>query len=137
MKDLIKTNCYDVEDTIVIVGSCLERMQPKAYNKLKKISSDIYDICLENTHLNTAITKMIGVLCRVKMKKIIFASVDKSPHCIQLHYIENEVRKAMDLANVEMIHYVAVNNELIEITNDTILKSKSLSELQNSELAGR
>lgn len=36
MKDLMKTNCYDVEDTMIIVGSCLKKMQPKAYNDLKK-----------------------------------------------------------------------------------------------------
>ena len=46
MKDLMKTNCYDVEDTMIIVGSCLQRMQPKAYNELQKVTSNIYDVCL-------------------------------------------------------------------------------------------
>lgn len=32
-----------------------------------------------------------------------------------------------------MIHYVAINNELVEIESDTIKKSKSLIELQNLE----
>ena len=91
MKDLMKTNCYDVGDIIVIVGSCLERMQPKAFNDLKNISSNIYDVCLECHHLNLVITKIIGMICRVRFKKIIFASIDKSPHCVQLHYIENEI----------------------------------------------
>lgn len=130
MQDLMKTNCYDVKETMIIVGSCLQRMQPKAYNELKKLSNNIYDVCLENTHINMVITKIIGMLCRVNVKKIIFASVDKSPHCIQLHYIANEISKAMKIDNIEIIHYVAVNNELIEIENDTIKKSKSLSQLQ-------
>ena len=30
-KDLLKTNVYDVEDTLIIVGSCLDRMQTEAY----------------------------------------------------------------------------------------------------------
>jgi len=132
VQDLMKTNCYDADDIMIIVGSCLERMEPKAFNELKKISNNIYEVCLENTHLNMVITKIIGILCRVNVKKLIFASVDKSPHCIQLHYIENEVRKAMKLDNTEIIHYVAVDNELIEIKSDTIKKSKSLSELQNN-----
>ncbi len=131
MKDLMKTNCYDVDEIMIIVGSCLERMQPKAYNELEKISSNMYDLCLENTHLNMAITKVIGMLSRVNVKKLVFASVDKSPHCIQLHYIENEIRKAMELNNIEIIHYVAIDNRLIEIESNTIKKSKSLSELQN------
>lgn len=132
MQDLMKTNVYDVKDTMIIVGSCLPRMQPKAYDDLKKVSNNIYDVCLESDHLNMVITKIIGMLSRVNIKKIIFASVDKSPHCIQLHYIENEVRRAMNIDNVEVIHYVAVNNELIEIESDTIKKSKSLSELQKN-----
>lgn len=95
MKDFMKTNCYEAENTMIIVGSCLQRMQPKAYNDLQKISSNIYDVCLESTHLNMVITKVISILCRVNAKKLIFASVDKSPHCIQLHYIENEIRKKL------------------------------------------
>ena len=27
VRDLMKTNCYDVGKTMIIVGSCLERMQ--------------------------------------------------------------------------------------------------------------
>lgn len=116
MKDLMKTNCYDISDNIIIMGSCLPKMQPEAYKKLQKISNDIYELCLESTHLNMAITKIIGMLSRVHVKKIIFATVDKSPHCIQIHYIENEILKAMDLNNIEIIHYVCVDNKLIKIS---------------------
>ena len=130
MKDLLKTNVYDISDNIVIVGSCLSRMQPKAFEKLKSISDDMYELCLESTHLNMAITKIIGMLSRVNVKKITFATVDKSPHCIQIHYIENEIQKAMDLSNIEIVHYVCTNNELIEISKDTISKSKSLAKLE-------
>lgn len=132
-RDLMKTNCYDVESTMVIVGSCLESVQPKAYKELTKMAKNIYEVCLEETHVNMAITKLIGMISRVKVEKIVFATVDKSPHCVQLHYIENEIGKAMDLKNVEMIHYVAVDNKLIEISKETIKKSKSLSDLENNK----
>ena len=130
MKDLLKTNVYDVSDNIVIVGSCLSRMQPEAFKKIKSISEDMYELCLESTHLNMVITKIIGMLSRVNIKKITFVTVDKSPHCIQVHYIENEIQKAVDLSNIEIVHYVCVNNELIEISKDTISKSKSLARLE-------
>lgn len=132
MKDLMKTNCYDVNDTMIIVGSCLKRMQPEAYDNLKRISDNVYDVCLESTHLNMVITKIIGMISRVNIKKIIFASVDKSPHCIQLHYIDNEISKAMKLKDMKMIHYVAVDNKLIEISKDTIKMSRSLKELEET-----
>lgn len=132
IKDLMKTNCYDVNNTMVIVGTCLKNMCPKAYKDLEKISDNIYEVCLEETHLNMVITKIIGMLCRVKVNKIIFATVDKSPHCVQMHYIEGEVRKAMNIEDIEIVHYVAVKNELVEISKDTISKSKNLSLLENN-----
>lgn len=79
MKDLMKTNCYDVDDNMIIVGSCLKNMQPNSYQKLTKMSKNIYEVCLESTHFNMVVTKIIGMLCRVDIKKIIFATVDKSP----------------------------------------------------------
>lgn len=57
-------------------------MQPEGFKKLEKISNNIYDLCLEEIHINMAITKICGMIRTKKIKKIIFASVDKSPHCI-------------------------------------------------------
>lgn len=132
MKNLIKTNCYDVSNEMIIVGSCLSAMQPIAFKELENHSNNIYEVCLEEVHLNMVITKIIGMLSRVKLKKIIFATVDKSPHCVQMHYIENEIRKAMNIDDIEFIHYVAVNNKLIKVSNETIRKSKSLVEIEES-----
>jgi len=58
MKSLMKTNIYDVDNTIIIVGSCLKNMQPEGFKKLEEISSNIYELCLEETHINMAITKI-------------------------------------------------------------------------------
>lgn len=130
MKDLLKSNIYDVDETIVIVGSCLKNMQPKGYEKIEKISKNIYELCLEETHINMAITKIGGILRTGKVKNIIFATVDKSPHCIQVHYIRNELEKMMKLDDINITNYVVVDNELIEIDNEIISLSKTLSKLK-------
>lgn len=130
MKDLLKTNCFDIEETMIIVGSCLERMQPNAYKKLQKISSNIYEVCLEKDHLNMVVTKVIGMIARKKIKKLIFATVDKSPHCVQLHYIVKELENAINLDGIEIINYVAVSNELIDIPIEVISISKNLVKLK-------
>ena len=130
MQDLLKTNCFDVKETMIIVGSCLERMQPNAYKKLEQISTNIYDVCLEKEHLNMVVTKIIGMIARGKIKKMIFATVDKSPHCIQLHYVVKELENAVDICNIEIINYVATYNKLIEIPIEVISLSKNLSKLK-------
>ena len=129
MKDLLKSNIYDVNETIIIVGSCLPNMDKVAYDKLLQISSNIYDLCLEQTHINMAITKVGGMIRTGKIKKIIFATVNKSPHCIQVHYIQDELRKMMNIEDIEIINYVADNGKLKEISKETISLSKDLLKL--------
>ena len=130
MKDLMNTNIYDVNETTIIVGSCIKHIEPEGFKKIEEISNNILEICLEQTHMNMAISKICGMLRTRKIKKLIFASVDKSPHCIQLHYIQEELRKIMDIQDILIKNYVVVDNELIEIKPETISLSKNLSKLK-------
>lgn len=130
MKELLKTNCFDTSETMIIMGSCLPAMQPKAYEQLKEISQNIYEICLEETHLNMAVTKMIGMVARGTVKKLIFATVDKSPHCIQLHYIVKELENMMNLEGIKIENYVAKDNQLVQIPIEVISLSKNLTQLK-------
>ena len=127
MKDLMKSNIYDSSDKIVIVGSCLKSMQPTAFEELENMNLPIFELCLEQTHINMAITKLLGMIRAKKITKVIFASVDKSPHCIQLHYLQDEITKLG--FNIEFINYVAVDNHLIKIDKEIISLSKNLSKL--------
>ena len=129
MKEVMTSNIYDIDETI-IVGTCLKYMQPEGYKKLEKISKNIYNLCLENTHVNMAITKIGGMIRTGKVHNIIFATVDESPHCIQMHYIQDELREMINLENINIKNYVVVNNELIEVSCKFILLSKKLSELK-------
>lgn len=132
MKDLMRSNIYDVGETIAVVGSCLKNMQPQGFEKIKELSENIYELCLEETHVNMAITKIGGMLRTGKVKKIIFATVDKSPHCVQVHYIRNELEKMMDLKDIVIENYVVVDNELIEIDENIISMSKALAKIKKS-----
>ncbi|WP_454964461.1 hypothetical protein [Filifactor alocis] len=130
MKEVMTTNIYDIDETIIIAGTCLKSMQPNGYKKLEKISKNIYHLCLENTHVNMAITKIGGMIRTGKVHNIIFATVDESPHCIQMHYIQDELREMMNLENINIKNYVVVNDELLEVSPKLILLSKKLSELK-------
>lgn len=130
MKDLLKTNCFDIQETMIIVGSCLLQMVPEAYKELNKISSNIYEVCLEKEHLNMVVTKVIGMLARGKIKNLVFATVDKSPHCIQLHYVVKELENTINLDNIKITNYVAVDNKLVEIPIEVIGISKNLAKLK-------
>ena len=63
---------------------------------------------------------------------MIFATVDKSPHCVQLHYVIKELENAIDISNIEIINYVAVDDKLVEIPLEVISLSKNLSKLKEN-----
>lgn len=75
MKEVMTSNIYDIDETIIIVGTYLKSMQPKGYEKLEKISKNIYNLCHENTHINMAITKIGGMIRTGKVHNIIFAQL--------------------------------------------------------------
>ena len=127
--ELLKSNIYDVNDTIVIVGSCLKRMQPIGFKLIEDISSNIYELCLEEAHINMVITKISGMISTGKIKHLIFASVDKSPHCTGMHYVRHELERIMNLDGIKITNYVVRDNELIEIKPEAISLSKNLSKL--------
>lgn len=129
MQDLMKSNIYDCSQEIIIVGSCLKTMCPNAFNKLENLNLPIFDLCLENTHINMAITKLLGMIRANKIKKVIFASVNNSPHCVQLHYIQDEITKLG--FDIKFVNYVAQENNLIEINKDVISLSKNFISLKN------
>lgn len=131
MKDLMQSNIYDVNKTIAVVGSCLKDMQKEGYEKVKQLAeNNIYELCLEQTHINMAITKIGGMLRTGKIKHIIFATVDRSPHCVQMHYIRNELCKMMNLNDIKITNYVVVDNDLVEIDDEVISMSKSLNAIK-------
>ena len=133
MKPLISSNIYAPRGKVAVVGSCLEQMWPEAFCKVREMADEIYTLCLEETHINMAITKLGAVLSTGQVEKLIFASVDRSPHCTQLHYIRHELERMMPLA-VPVENYVAADGRLIFVDNETIELSKTLSKLQTLDL---
>ena len=127
MKDLMKSNIYDSREQIVVVGSCLKIMQPQAFEEIENMGLPVFEVCLEQTHINMVITKLLGMIRAKDITKVIFASVDKSPHCVQLHYIQDEITKIG--LSVNFVNYVAVDNKLIEIDKNVISLSKNLANL--------
>ena len=130
MNQLMSHNIYEFHDTLTICGLCLPNMDKEAFEKLTRISPNIFFVCLEEIHMNMVAHKIASILRLGNVKKLIFASVDKSPHCAQLHYIRNELEKIMNLENVSIANYVSKNDNLVEIAKETISLSKNLIEIQ-------
>lgn len=134
MKNLLEKNIYDFNGNILICGTCLPMMQSDAYLELEKRYDDISFLCLEHDHINMAITKICGILSCGKVTSLTFASVNKSPHCVQLHYIKNEIKRVMDNDKLpEIKNLVVEKNVIYEIDDDVLSLSKDLVRLSNHD----
>ena len=128
---LLERNIYDVKGKVLICGTCLPRMQVNGYKELVKEYDDILFLCLEKEHINMAITKICGMLSTGNVDKITFASVNKSPHCTQLHYIKNEILRVMDKDKLPEMNNVIISDNKIHYIDDSVLSlSKDLVRLK-------
>ena len=127
--NLLETNIYDVKGKVLICGTCLPRMQKEGFKKIEKEFDTILYLCLEKEHINMAITKICGMISNKKIESLTLASVNKSPHRIQLHYIKHEIERVMkDIPKIENI--ITEDNKIYKISDETISLSKNLVKLE-------
>lgn len=126
MQNLLETNIYEPKGKVLICGTCLPKMQPVGYAALAEDFDFIMSVCLERDHINMVITKIQAMLSTGKITQLVFASVNKSPHCIQLHYIKNEIKRSKIENLPPIFSFIIDNNELHFINSDVIAMSKDL-----------
>ena len=128
MKELMSSNIYDASGAVLIAGSCLESTHPQAFAQISAGADRVYTLCLEQTHINMAITKIAAMLGTGQIQRLVFASVDRSPHCVQLHYIKHELQRTMEI-RIPVESYVAVGDSCVKVSEAAVEASKSLSRL--------
>ena len=125
---LMETNVYAVKGRVLIVGACLPQVFPEAVETLASSADQVYSLCLETTHINMAITKLSAVFGTGQLEKLVFASVDRSPHCTQMHYITHEIERTLK-EHISVESFVVVNGNIISVPEEAIDLSKSLGKL--------
>lgn len=130
--NLLETNIYDCQGKLLICGTCLPVMQKEGFDSLVKKFDRVLFLCLEKDHINMAITKICGMLATKKIDSLTFASVNKSPHCTQLHYIKKEIVRVMNSDDLPLIVNLVIQDKQIYKINDEVLSlSKDLVRLSN------
>lgn len=127
-RELMETNVYSVKGKVLIVGACLPQVFPEAVGQLSANADQVYSLCLETTHINMAITKLSAVFGTGQLEKLVFASVDRSPHCTQMHYIMHEIERTLK-EHVPVESFVVVDGEIIPVPEAAADLSKSLGKL--------
>ena len=134
--NLMETNIYAVRGKVLVVGTCLPRVYPEAAERLAAEADQVYALCLESTHVNMAITKLSAVFGTGRMEKLLLASVDRSPHCTQMHYIRHEIERILP-DHVPVEDYVVDDTGIVRVPDAAIELSKSLAKLARQMEADR
>ncbi len=128
LKPLLETNVYSLRGRVLLVGACLPEVWPEAFAALAQGADQIYSLCLENTHLNMAVTKLTAVLGAGQVTSLRLASVDRSPHCTQMHYIRHEIERVLP-AHIPMESFVCTAEGPVRVSEEAVELSKSLARL--------
>ncbi|MCD6515024.1 MAG: 4Fe-4S ferredoxin [Candidatus Odinarchaeota archaeon] len=113
----------------LIVGSCVIQEHTDILEEIGKNFDNLVHICLEETHINMAEAKLAAMVKISMPAKIAAITVDGSPHCVQLHYLIEDIRKYYNLS-VETSHFVIYNNKLFEVSSDAVKTSRYLNKIQ-------
>ena len=125
---LMETNIYALKGRVLIVGTCFPEVYPGLFARMLEDVDQVYSLCLETTHINMAVTKLAAVFGTGQLEKLIFLSVDRSPHCTQMHYIMHEIERTLK-EHIPIEHYVASDGNLIAVSEEAISLSRNLARL--------
>ena len=122
----METNVYSFRGTVLIYGACLPEVSPEGFRKLADRADGAYALCLERDHLNLAITKLTAILGTGQVERFLFATVDRSPHCVQMHYMRHEIERVLP-EHVPMESWVVADDRPIPVPPEAVELSKSLA----------
>ena len=131
MKALMESNVYSLRGKVLIAGACLPEVWPEAFAALAAQEDQVYSLCLENSHINMAVTKLTAALGTGQVESLRFASVDRSPHCTQMHYICHEIERVLP-EHVPMESFVCTEEGPVRVSEEAVELSKSLARLSRS-----
>ncbi len=130
MRAFLETNVYSFRGAVLICGACLPEVSPAGFDTLCARADQVYSLCLERDHLNMAVTKLTAILGTGRVTRFLFASVDRSPHCVQLHYMTHEIERVVP-KHVPMESFVVTDDAVVPISPETVELSKSLARLED------
>lgn len=125
---LMETNVYTPKGRVLLVGSCLPEVWPEAYEALAREADQVYSLCLETTHVNMAITKLSAILSTGQLRRLTLASVDRSPHCTQMHYMKHEIERTLQ-EHAPMESFVISEGRIVKVPDGAVALSKNLAKL--------
>jgi len=116
-------------DLLLIMSRCIELEHPELIEGFKSKYA-IFTVCPEEEHVNHVGFKLAGVLARGNYAEVAVLSVDGSMHCVQLHFMVEEIFKIMKLdGKIRRRHFVLTKGDVIEVSEECVKNARYLSRI--------
>ncbi len=118
---------------LLLIGSCVMGRYGKLVHEFSKKHGGQYplQVCLEETHVNQAGFKIGSIVRYSNLKHITVLTVDGSPHCVQLHYVVEDVKRHFT-PEINIEHFVIEKGEVLEVSARAVKRSRHLSKIEKS-----
>ncbi len=125
--DLMSTNAKGKNvrgKKLLLYGSCLDE-SPEYLEKFKDYTKLAF--CPEREHINMAFYKLMAMLSVAE--ELVVITTDGSPHCVQMHYIAEEILR-YSAKKFPLRHFVVNNGKIIEVSSEDVKISRYLSKIK-------
>ena len=125
--DLMSTNAKGKNirgKKLLLYGSCIEENPQylKEFEDYTKLS-----FCPEKEHINMAFYKLMAMMSVAQ--ELVVLTTDGSPHCVQMHYIAEDVLRYSE-RKFPLRHFVVQNGKLVEVSSEDVKISRYLSKIK-------
>ena len=109
---------------LLLYGSCIDE-NPEFLADFKNYTP--LSFCPEKEHINMLFYKLITMMSVAK--ELVILTKDGSPHCVQMHYIAQEVLRYSE-KKFPLRHFVINDGRIIEVSPEDIKLSRYLSKIK-------
>lgn len=113
---------------LLVISRCLELEKPSVVEEFKARGYAVLTVCPEAEHVNMLGFKLAGIMARCKFEEVSALTVDGSLHCVQVHWMLEEVFKITGSNSIRK-HYVVHEGEVVEVPVETVKKARFLAKL--------
>jgi len=113
----------------LIIGTCVIVEHSQIIKEIVEKYDTLLHVCPETVHMNMIETKLAAMAKIRNPKEIGIVTVDGSPHCIQLHYIAEDLLKYFKEA-FEVKHFVISSKKIYQISSESVKISRHLRKVE-------
>jgi len=117
---------------LLLVGSCMNSRFPGIVEEYrgKDGGQAVLHVCLEEMHVNHAGFKIGSIIRYSGMNKVTVLTVDGSPHCVQLHFVVEDL-KSHFTPDIDTAHFVVEKGKVHQVSPKAVKRARHLSKLES------